>query len=128
MAIFEDVEVQIVSTSTGLPLAEYDNPDPKTPTNGKEIQKYIEAVTNTEFKILVRLKKGFKYHGGDGVLINLRMDGNVLRRKKFDRKPHGTTATGLKKDIIIEKQDTLVGSGENWSRVSFSFGAADVGS
>ena len=129
MAILEDVEVTIVSTSTNQPLVEFEDPDPKTEQHGKEVRQYIEAVTGEEFKVVVRLKKGFNYHGADGITISLYLDGNALRRSLFKPLNSRTGWSGvLAEDDIYEWRTFLSRNQDNWSDIAFSFGAADVGS
>ncbi|MCJ1250514.1 hypothetical protein MMC30_007742 [Trapelia coarctata] len=93
MAVIEDVEVTIVSKSTGQPLVEYDDPDKETSTGGEEVQKYVEAVSDEEFGFVVRLKEGFNYHGADGIKVVFTMDGDTLRRRKFYKRPQEYTSS-----------------------------------
>ena len=90
MAIIEDVEVQIVSTAIGLALTEYDNPDPNATIETGKVERYIRADTDEEFFILVKLRKGFDYHGADGIDIHYSLDGEMLRRCRFKERPGRT--------------------------------------
>lgn len=129
MAVIEDMEVEVVSVSSGEPLVEYRHADLDAEAKDRETQAYIEAITGSEFKIVVGLKKGFNYHGADGITIHLTIDGDVLSRTKYRSRPYGASATSrLTEDVKVEWTDILVGSGDNWSKVAFSFGAADIGS
>jgi len=129
MAVLEDVEVTIVSTSTGQPLAEFEDPDPKTEEHGNEVQKYVEAVTDEEFKIVIRLKKGFKYHGADGIKVAPRIDGTAVNSRWYFARPENTYLFKPLEKIVSETlSHALVRKGPDWFRIAFSFGAASVGS
>lgn len=129
MAILEDVEVTIVSTSTGQPLTEVEDPDPKTEEHGKEVRKYIEAVTDEEFKIVIRLKKGFRYHGADGIDATLRIDGTAVNCHWYLARPENTHPfEPLEKIVSKTLSHTLTRKGTEWFNIAFSFGAASIGS
>lgn len=129
MAILEDVEVTIVSTSTGQPLTEFGDPDPKTEEHGKEVQKYIEAVTDEDFKIVIRLKKGFRFHGADGINATLRIDGTAVNCLWYLARPEKTHPLKPLKKIGSETlSSTVTRKGAEWFNIAFSFGAASIGS
>ena len=128
MAILDKVEVTIVLRSTGQPLAEYDDPDKETSAGGKEVRKYVEAVSDEDFQFVVCLKKGFKYHGADGIDVRFYIDGDALRRSKFYERPKQYTSRQvLKEETSYTYSSATVGEGSEWSKVGFSFGAARIG-
>lgn len=128
MAIIEDVEVTIVSTRTGQRLVEFQDPAQTIPDKARNVCRYIEVVSGEEFKVVVRLKKGFQYHGADGIAIHLRLDGNALHRVRYEeRDPRKAPSGVLRDDLVYEYINTKVGNRDSWSEISFSFGAADIG-
>ncbi|MCJ1433775.1 hypothetical protein MMC27_003140 [Xylographa pallens] len=132
MAVLEHVEVKIISSSTGQQLKEYDDPEPETiaedeETGSEEIKKYIEAESGEEFKIQVTLKKGFCYHGADGILIRVHIDGDALSRQYWRLRPSYVSAsTRLPTDIVEFVSSTNVKRGEEWCQMNFGFGEVIV--
>lgn len=125
MAIIEDVEVQIVSTSTGEALLEYDNPDRDATVEPVRVEKYIEAATDEEFHIVVTLREGFDYHGANGILVTYDLDGNMLKRQEFFRRPDDNHRLTTAK--IIKFKSAQVKVDNTWKRIHLSFGSVDVG-
>ena len=86
MAILDDFQVEVVDSSSGEPLTEYHRNISHyyMPTNNDtKVENYIEARTGKEFKIAIRIRPTFDFLGADGILICLRIDGNVFAQAKF---------------------------------------------
>ena len=130
MAILEDVEVTIIAGNSAQPLEEYNDPDPdpEAPATEREVVKYIEAQSEAEFQINVTLKKGFCYHGASGVRLWLKLDGdalNVCWYKPIDT--HGLDSHGkLLQNFSHTISESPHKKGDDWYKVSYTFGAASV--
>lgn len=125
MAIIGDVEVQIVSTRTGEALVEYDNPDPDAAVESMSVEKYIQVATDEEFHIVVTLHKGFNYRKADGVRITYDLDGDMIKRQRFCRRPERIQR--LTKAKILKIKDVKVEINQTWKCIGFSFGSVEVG-
>ncbi|MCJ1399946.1 hypothetical protein MMC11_003149 [Xylographa trunciseda] len=108
MAILEHVEVKIISSSTEQQLKEYDDPDPEAVAVEGKIQKYIEAESGQEFKIEVTLKKGFCFHGADGIKIGVDIDGDTFSY------------------IVVIVSNIRIKRDKNWFLMNFAFGEVTV--
>ena len=128
MAVLEDVEVHIVSSRTEEDLVEYNDPDPEAAGEGREVKKFIEAISDEEFYVRVTLKTGFKYHHADGVRVYLRIDGNAVSRRWYW--PIDTTSICYRK-LVNDKSKIYRAvtsrRGNDWVDVTFVFGKAEPG-
>ena len=128
MAVLEDVEVHVVSSCTRKRLVEYDNPNLDVATEQREIKKFIEAETDGEFYIRVKLKAGFDYHGADGVCIYLQIDGDAVDCYEYRRLKRRKIYRGkLIKDISYKFRDVPAKRSSGWVDVTFAFGKAETG-
>ena len=133
MAILENVEVKIVSVSTGERFQKYDDPNPEATADDEEaddevMKKYIEATSGTEFAIHFTLQKGFCYHEADGILIGVIMDGDALRRIYPRPMPSYVFASSrLPVDVVEVVSSSIIQSGEELRRMNFGFGEVTVG-
>lgn len=114
-----------MSTATSTPLVEYDDPDVDHVSRDMEVEKYIEAETGGEFYIQVKVKKGLKYHGADGFMVQYEKDEGRLVRTR-SRKCEGPK-TALPEDQSVEFKGATIKSGDEWKRIRFSFGSVAVG-
>ena len=127
MAVLEDVEVHVVSSRIEKDLAEYDDPDPKAAAEGREVKKFIEAISDEEFYVRVTLKTGFNYHHADGVLLYLRIDGNAVNRYWYQpRDIRSIRRTMLVNDVSYETRYVPVKRGNDWAEVTFAFRKAET--
>lgn len=114
-----------MSTATSTPLVEYDDPDVDHVSRDMEVENYIEAETGGEFYIHVKVKKGLKYHGADGFMVQYEKDEGRLVRTR-SRKREGPK-TALPEDQSVGFKGTTIMSGDEWKRIRFSFGSVAVG-
>lgn len=125
MAVIEDVEVQIVSVRTGEALLEYDDPDPNAVAKPMRVEKYIQATTDEEFHIMVKLREGFDFHGADGVRFGYNLDGDMLSRCKIFRRPDEVERLETAEILTIQSARAKIDG--TWKRIRFSFGAVGIG-
>ena len=104
-----------MSTATGLALIEYDDPDPDTPIAARKIEKCIQAETDEEFYISVRMGKGFHFRGGRGIMVAYHLDGDTLKRKTYRKR--ASRYQIVKDDEAYTIDHTMVNTGGIWKRI-----------
>ena len=130
MAISKDVEVKIISMHTHRPLAEYNKPG--VLATSSEIERYIESESDTGFRIVVTLKKGFHYQGADGVSVLIRIDGGTVKIRRNYEKAFALPYEYRKlriihSDVSYAISDAMVKRDNEWLSTFFRFGAVSVG-
>lgn len=128
MTIIDGIEVQIIETSSGRVLDEYD--DPNTPStissaHAASITKFVEAKDDQPFAIQITLQKAFKWRGANSLSIHLMIDNGAVvdvslvpSKRHFLRRPDGSLSFS-----IIDNQVSVDGV---WKRVNFAFGAISL--
>ena len=128
MAVLEEIEVHVVSSRSKEDLVEYDEPDAEAAAEDREVQKFVEAVSDEEFYVRVTLKAGFNYHGAHGVDVTLTIDGDAISRSWYQ--PLNAKSICHRKainDISYEFRTASVRRSHGWARVAFVFGKAELG-
>lgn len=120
MAILKDVEVRVVSKTTGLPLAEYAKPGMIMGSN-TSVERYIEAKTGEDFQIEVFIKRSFKYSKAWGLKIAIDIDGGVVSFTGFKSKVSAANLQATGRPVVVESVPHLRGG--HWSNVGFRFGS-----
>ncbi|KAL8895754.1 MAG: hypothetical protein Q9207_008029 [Kuettlingeria erythrocarpa] len=120
MAILKDVEVRVVSKTTGRLLDEYEKPGTDM-GDGTSVERYIEAKTGEDFQIEVFIKKGFEFWGASGVKIGIEIDGGVVAYAKYMPKKFVAVRQAAGNPVLLDSVAHL--DGTQWSKVGFRFGS-----
>ena len=122
MAILKGIEVLVVIA--GKALTEYDHEDTadQNPEHPNEVSKYIEAVSDAEFSIDIRVSQYYDLTANDLSFI-LRLDG------VFVSNPVCTKAElkSLRKDWQTNVAGSYVKNGGEWSLRPFKFNDIKIG-
>ena len=69
MVNLEGIEISI--QCNGQSLTEYDDPES---SNNRDGVKYVESVAGATFSILVSLTPRFRYYGGNGIIMDYKIE------------------------------------------------------
>ncbi|KAL8827800.1 MAG: hypothetical protein Q9170_006868 [Blastenia crenularia] len=86
MAILKDVEVRVVSKTSGQPLEEYEQPGTTSGFSDLSVERYIEAKTGEGFQVEVFVKEEFDCYAAWGIKVAINIDGGVVMfRRDYDK-------------------------------------------
>ncbi|KAH0556309.1 hypothetical protein GP486_005762 [Trichoglossum hirsutum] len=104
MAILDDIEVVI--TSGGEPLTEYDDPGKIGQGAARTTEKLVEASTGAQFGFRFIIKPGYHLHGAQGVAFDLYADGQRRMRMTEAIRPGSLLSGEVPEELVKGKAIT----------------------
>ena len=125
MVFFQDIEVRVVSSSSGRPVVEYQDPEAVQSLDNFVVNKFLVVVTGWNYQVEVLVRPDFQLWDADGLIVSINLHGNVVTKRLFVERNLLEHYRNTGKPLVFDT--VLYQEGSAWCTAPITFGSLNTG-